>query len=62
MGDQEFINRSHGQQIRRLREAQESASAVQDAVIDVVVEHSRDLSDLDTRLSAVEREQSRSRY
>jgi hypothetical protein len=62
MGDQEFINRSHGQQLRRLREAQESSEVVTDAVIDVVVEHSRDLSDLDTRLTAVEREQSRTRY
>jgi hypothetical protein len=63
MADQEFINRSHGQQLRRLRESVESSEAVQDAVVDVVIEHSVGIRDLDARLSVVERDvTSRSRY
>ena len=47
-------NHKQGQRIRRLTERLDDTDAVQDAVIDVVADHSRRLNDLDRRVSEME--------
>lgn len=59
MADQEHTNRSHGQRMRRMQEQIDTLSMVDHAVIEVVVEHSRDINDLNERMTAVEQERSR---
>lgn len=49
--DQEFINRSVAQRMRRLRERQDGSDAVQDQIIDVVIEHSQEIAQIKRQLA-----------
>ena len=53
---QEHQNRSAAQRTRRLRERLTSVEQVQEAIIDVTVENSSRLNDVEERLAALERE------
>jgi len=48
-------NHKQGQAIRRLKESLARTDSVQEQVIDVVVDHSQRLNDLDRRVSEMEK-------